>query len=143
MIPLPSSITWMRRNMLLIDINVLINAHRESQPRHKEFRNWLEETVSSNQLFSIPSVVRSGFIRIVTNPKAFKDPTPLETALLFLENIRERENHVEVVAGNRHRPIFTDLCRKARAKGNLITDAYFAALAMEAVVIHSPPASRA
>ena len=33
--------------------------------------------------------------------------------------------------GNRHWEIFTRLCREAEVKGNLIADAYLAALAIE------------
>jgi len=37
-----------------------------------------------------------------------------------------------VVPGTRHWNLFSDLCRRSHARGNLITDAYLAALAIEA-----------
>ena len=40
-------------------------------------------------------------------------------------------NRVEVVPGERHWAIFSRLCREAGARGNLIPDAWFAALAIE------------
>jgi uncharacterized protein len=38
---------------------------------------------------------------------------------------------VPIVPGQRHWEIFTRLCREANAKGNLVPDAYLAALAIE------------
>lgn len=48
-----------------------------------------------------------------------------------MESLQKNENHVEVVPGERHWSIFTDLCRRTRAKGNLVADVYLAALAIE------------
>lgn len=117
--------------MLLIDVNILVNAHREGQTKHKEFQVWLEKTVASGQVFSIPSLVRSAFLRIVTNSRIYPVPTPLEEALSALENLQSQPNFLEVNPGDRHWKIFTDLCRRAEAKGNLVADAYLAALAIE------------
>lgn len=49
----------------------------------------------------------------------------------FTQAIRSRPNSVTVTPGPRHRHIFHDLRVRAKAKGNLVTDAYFAALAIE------------
>jgi predicted nucleic acid-binding protein len=38
---------------------------------------------------------------------------------------------VAIEPGRRHFDIFTRLCREAEARGNLVTDAYLAALAIE------------
>lgn len=73
----------------------------------------------------------SGFLRIVTNPKIFVDPTPLDVAVREIERIRNRPNCVPIRPGPRHYDIFIDLCRKGHAKGELVADAYFAALAIE------------
>ena len=67
--------------------------------------------------------VLSGFLRVVTQPRIFNPPTPLDTALRFVREIRERPNYVEVKPGPRHWQIFFRLCRQANAKGNLIPDA--------------------
>jgi predicted nucleic acid-binding protein len=49
----------------------------------------------------------------------------------FVDEIRSRPNYVEIKPGVRHWGIFTRLCRTANARGNLISDAYLAALAIE------------
>ncbi len=45
--------------------------------------------------------------------------------------VRDRANCVVVEPGERHWEIFTRLCQDTHAKGNLIADAYLAALALE------------
>ena len=73
----------------------------------------------------------SGFVRVVTHPRIFKIPTPLDVALTFVEQIRGRPNAVLIAAGERHWDIFVRLCREAGARGNLVADAYLAAMAIE------------
>jgi uncharacterized protein len=76
-------------------------------------------------------LVLSGFLRIVTHPKAVSPPEPIERALSFVEAIRSQPGCVPIAPGPRHWDIFTRLCREAGTKGNLVPDAYLAALAIE------------
>ncbi|HKJ92764.1 MAG TPA: PIN domain-containing protein, partial [Longimicrobiales bacterium] len=45
--------------------------------------------------------------------------------------LRDRQNRVAAEPGPRHWDIFVELCGKARGRGNLIRDAWLAALAIE------------
>src|SRR6185312_10434979 len=58
-------------------------------------------------------------------------PSPLEDALRFVEALKRLPNYVEIRPGPRHWDIFVNLCRRANARGNLIPDAFLAALAIE------------
>ena len=51
-------------------------------------------------------------------------------ALAFAAQVRNQPNAVLLQPGNRHWEIFTDLCTIANVKGNLVPDAFLAALAM-------------
>jgi toxin-antitoxin system PIN domain toxin len=117
--------------MVLIDVNVLVYAHRAELPDHDRFHKWLDACVESDQAFGIADVVLSGFLRIVTHPGIMKPPTPLEQALQAVEKLRGRPNCVVIAPGPRHWEIFTRLCRVAGVKGNLVPDAYLAGLAIE------------
>jgi len=117
--------------MRLIDVNVLVYAFREAAPDHKLYLRWLEECVNSDQSFGLTELVLSGFLRIATHPKVFNPPSPLEPALAFIDTIKRRTNCVIVAPGARHWEIFVKLCRAANAKGNLVSDAYLAAIAIE------------
>lgn len=117
--------------MLLLDVNVLIYAHREDTPDHPAFRNWLEEVIESDQAFGLTDLVLSGFLRVATHPRVFDPPSKMSDALSFVEILRSAVNCVQVSPGPRHWDIFTKLCRLAGIKGNLVADAYLAALAIE------------
>lgn len=117
--------------MLLCDVNVLVYAHREDSPSHAAYLEWLENLINSDETFAVSELVLSGFLRIVTHPKIFNPPSSLDDALAFVGVIRQQPNCIVVSAGERHWDIFQKLCQSANAKGNLIPDAYHAALAIE------------
>jgi toxin-antitoxin system PIN domain toxin len=73
----------------------------------------------------------SGFLRIVTHPRVFRQPTPLPQAVAFCEALRSQPNATLLAPGPRHWQIFTTLCSTIAARGNLVPDAYLAALAIE------------
>jgi uncharacterized protein len=117
--------------MVLPDVNVLVYAHRKDAPNHSSYRRWLEACVGSDQAYGMADLVLAGFLRVVTHPKVFTPPSPLESALRFALELRSQTNCVAVAPGSRHWDIFVRLCGVAGVKGNLIPDAYLAALAIE------------
>ena len=117
--------------MVLPDVNVLLYAHREEIPDHPACRDWLEELIHSPQAFGLSDIVLSGFLRISTHSRIFDPHTPLDTALTFTGQLRNRPNRVAIAPGPRHWEIFTRLCKQVQCKGNLVQDAYLAALAIE------------
>ena len=117
--------------MRLVDVNVLVYAHRLDAVRHQECADWLRGLLAGQEPYGVSDLVLSGFLRIVTNPKVFKQPTPMDTGLAFAQLLRTQPNCVPVEPGPRHWDIFTGLCRTAAVKGNLVPDAYLAALAIE------------
>jgi hypothetical protein len=73
----------------------------------------------------------SGFMRVVTSHRVFREPTPLATAVEFVQALQSSPNIVSVSPGERHWAIFFDLCGEIDARGNDIPDAYHAAIAVE------------
>ena len=117
--------------MRLVDVNVLVYAHRLDAASHQDYADWLGGLLASPEPYGVSDLVLSGFLRIVTNPKVFRQPTPVETGVAFAQLLRTQPNCVPVEPGRRHWEIFTGLCRSAGVKGNLVPDAYLAALAIE------------
>jgi len=117
--------------VILLDVNVLVYAQRADTPDHPRYLQWLQEAISSDAPYGISDLVLSGFLRVVTHPRVFRVPTPMKTALAFCDALRERPNCVVVAPGPRHWEIFTGFCKSAGIRGNLVADAYFAALAVE------------
>lgn len=91
----------------------------------------LAELVNSPRAYGLSDLVLSGFLRVVTHPRVFREPSPPDMALAFISKVRDRPSRVPVTPGPRHWEIFLDLVRRAEARGSLIPDAYFAALAIE------------
>jgi uncharacterized protein len=117
--------------MRCVDVNVLVYAHRPEAPDHGRYRGWLHAARAGDEPLGISSLVLSGFLRVVTHPRVFSDPTPLDVATDFTEGVRSSPSALEVQPGRRHWDIFLRLCRSADARGNLVPDAYLAALAVE------------
>ena len=118
-------------SVVLFDVNVLVYAHREDATEHVVYRHMLEAAIASAEPFGLADLALSGFLRVVTHPKVFRTPTPMGQALKFLETLSGSSNAVSVTPGSRHFEIFTNLCRLPGIRGNLVPDAYFAALAVE------------
>ncbi len=117
--------------MLLTDVNVLLYAHRDDAVDHSDYEKWLFDVVTGTDPYGVSELVLSSFIRIATNPRAYKQPSSLEDALIFANQIRTGPAASILQPGDQHWTIFTDLCEQTQARGNLITDAYLAALAIE------------
>ena len=117
--------------MRLVDVNVLVYAFRVDAPGHATHRAWVETLVASDEAYAVSDHVLAGFLRVVSHPRVFHPPTPIEPALAFAQAFRDRANAVPVAPGARHWDIFMRLCREAGARGNLVPDAWIAALAIE------------
>lgn len=117
--------------MRCVDVNVLVYAHRAEAPEHDRYRDWLEEARLGGEPLGLADSVLAGFLRVVTHPRVFRDPTPLSTAIEFVDVLLASPAVVRVHPGDRHWMIFSDLCRNADATGNLVPDAYLAALSIE------------
>lgn len=117
--------------MIFCDVNVLVYAFREDMTQHQDYRRWLEERLNGDEPFALSSLVASGFLRVVTHPKIFAEPSEQEVALTFLSDLRRAPVAVPLSEGPRHWEIFERLTRKVGARGNLVPDAYLAALAVE------------
>lgn len=117
--------------MMLLDVNVLVHAHRADAPHHRTLRRWVEDLINGNQAYGIADIVLSGVVRVVTHPAIFDPPSSLADALKFCNEVRNPSHCVHIAPGQRHWDIFTALCRDAGVKGNLVPDAYLAAIAIE------------
>ena len=117
--------------MRCVDVNVLVYAHRPEAPNHTGHHAWLEDARRGAEPLGLPAIVASGFLRVVTHPRIFKEPTPLDIALEFVEILRASPATVPVLPGEQHWQIFADLCKRVDARGNKVPDAFLAAIAIE------------
>lgn len=117
--------------MVLLDVNVLVYAHREDSPHHRQYLTWLEKLINSDHAYGVTDLVLSGFLRVVTHPHVFNPPSSMAKALAFAKELRDRPNCTLINPGPRHWEIFCRLCKTSEVKGNLVPDAFLAAIAIE------------
>ena len=87
--------------------------------------------MNSDRPFALADLTVAGYLRIVTNPRIFSEPTPLDRAMTVVDDLTKRAGCVPVAAGPRHWPIMRRLLKDADARGNLVPDAHLAAIAIE------------
>lgn len=117
--------------MILVDANLLIYAYNLSSPFQEPARRWLEKVFSGSEPVGISWTSALAFLRITTNPKAFKNPFTVEEATSFVEAWYTQPSVVLVQAGEKHLRILVQLLRESRVQGPLVMDAHLAALAIE------------
>ena len=117
--------------MVLLDVNVLVTAMREDAPRHREVKAYVEGLRQSPEPFGLSDLVLSGTLRVLTHPRVFVPPSPPNIARAYVAALRATPNAVLVAPGPRHWELFIELLEKSGAIGNLVSDAWHAALAIE------------
>jgi toxin-antitoxin system PIN domain toxin len=117
--------------MILPDVNVLVHAFRSDSSDHNLCKSWLEGIINGETRYGISSQVLSGVIRITTHPKVFAHPSTLAEVLHFCNVLLDQPICLRIEPGELHWHIFTRLCLDSDARGNLVPDAWFAALAIE------------
>jgi toxin-antitoxin system PIN domain toxin len=116
--------------MLLPDVNVFVYAHRADEPTHDAYTVWLEEVIAGPEPFGLSVLVAVAFVRIVTNPKIYADPTPLDVALASMDRIASHPRCRIVAPATDHYGKVAELCRATKARAKLVADAQHAALAI-------------
>jgi toxin-antitoxin system PIN domain toxin len=117
--------------MILPDVNVLIYAFRQDVPQHIVCRPWLERIILSDARFGISPLALGALVRITTNPRAYRVPSEPKEAFAFCENLLAQPHCQIVEPAARHWDIFKRLCVATETRGPRVTDAWFAALAIE------------
>jgi toxin-antitoxin system PIN domain toxin len=113
------------------DVNVLLYAFREDSERHAEYHAWLQNALNGTEPVALFEPVLLAVLRIATHPAIFKPPSPREAVETFVDTCLAAPAAKAVRAEPGHWALFRDLCTEADCRGNLIQDAYLAAMALE------------
>jgi uncharacterized protein len=117
--------------MILPDVNVLIYAFRQDMPQHAVCRSWLEDVVTADARFGLSPLALNALVRITSHPRTFIAPSSVEEAFGFCDDLLGQP-HCEIIEpGERHWGVFRRLCLETGTRGPRVTDAWFAALAIE------------
>jgi toxin-antitoxin system PIN domain toxin len=99
--------------------------------RHTEYRRWLQDALNGEEPVALLEPVLAAVLRIATHPSIFRPPTPRAVVETFTDACLAAPAALALRAESRHWSIFRQLCRRADCRGNLVQDAYLAALAIE------------
>ena len=94
-------------------------------------RAWLKEEVNSDRPFMLADLVVAGFLRIVTNSRIFRRPTPLATAVDFVDGLVAQPTCLPVSAVDRHWRVLRELLPGGDTRANTVPNAHLAAVALE------------
>lgn len=115
----------------LPDLNVLISAHRPDSPLHATCRDWPRGVYAGEEPFGLCAPVLIGLVRILTHPRVFSPPDTSEQAFAFVHSLLDHPDALLLNPGRDHVRLFEESCQAAGVHGDLATDAYLAALAIE------------
>ncbi|MGH2762122.1 MAG: TA system VapC family ribonuclease toxin [Thermoleophilaceae bacterium] len=116
---------------MLVDANLLLFATDESSPFHVAARDWLTERLNGPSRVGLPWQTIGAFLRISTHPRAFEAPLSPADAWGLVSTWRARGVTWTPAPGPRYADILGDLIARHHARGNIVTDAQLAALALE------------
>ena len=111
------------------DVNVLVAASRSDHPHHAIARRWLEQAAAAAALgstFILMPMVLASFLRLVSSPKIFQEPTPVEDAVAFVDALLAAQG-VNLAPLGPEWPRLRQLCLEKQLKGNAVPDAWLAA----------------
>ncbi|HSE95570.1 MAG TPA: TA system VapC family ribonuclease toxin [Methylomirabilota bacterium] len=117
--------------MRAIDTNVLVYAEITTSRHHQPARALVGSLVEGAQPWAIPWPCVYEFLRIVTHPRVYHPPAPLELALTDLAAILASPSLVLLAETSRHAGIMETILHESSVTGNLVHDAHIAALCLE------------
>ena len=117
--------------MKIVDTNLLVYAYVPALAHHAAARRWLEQTLTEDEAVGLAWASVLGFVRIVTNPRVFRVPLPLERAVTVVDEWLQQQSVELVLPTPRHWTALREMLVSGQAGGPLASDAHLAALARE------------
>jgi uncharacterized protein len=114
--------------MIAVDTNVLVYAHREDSVWHDVAFARVKELAERPAPWSIPWPCVHEFLAIVTHPRIYDPPTPLEDAIDQIEAWMESPSIVLLAESHGYWPLLRDAIHTGRISGPMVHDARVAAL---------------
>jgi len=116
------------------DVNVLVAAYRPDHPHHQSARAWLDDAVISAangraSLILLGTVV-TGFLRITTHTKIFRQSDALQDVTDFVETLLSCPG-VQFQAHGANWHALRQVCLAQQLSGHLLSDAWIASTVLQ------------
>jgi toxin-antitoxin system PIN domain toxin len=113
-----------------VDTNILVYAHREDSEWHERAAATVTELAEARREWAIPWPCLHEFLAIVTHPRIFRTPTPLDLAVGQIDAWLESPSLVVLSENDQYLESFRDIVLPARLTGARVHDARIAALCL-------------
>jgi toxin-antitoxin system PIN domain toxin len=114
-----------------VDTNILVYAHRAESAWHARADQTLAKLAEGSSHWAIPWPCVHEFLAIVTHPRIYNPPTPLNDALEQIRCWLESPQLILLSEGNGFFPSWQDVVRGAKVRGGAVHDARIAALCLQ------------
>lgn len=120
--------------MIAVDTNILVYAHREDSSWHHAASRCVCQLAEGTSPWAIPWPCLHEFLAIVSHPRIYSPPTPVDLALRQLDAWLESPTLVLLAEDSGYWATLRALLKKAKVSGGLVHDARVAALCLRAGV---------
>ena len=117
--------------MILVDVNLPVYAVNKASPFHRQAQEWWQAELGTGDAVCVSWTTLYGFLRVITNPKAVPRPLLLQEAIRVVEEWLALPQVRVIQQTPSHFDHLKRLLSGTTATSKLITDAHFAALAIE------------
>jgi toxin-antitoxin system PIN domain toxin len=114
--------------VIALDTNILVYAHREDSPFHETAFRRVAELAEGPAVWAIPWPCVHEFLAIVTHPRIYAPPTPLDRALDQVDAWLESPTLALLAESGTYWPTLRALLADGRIAGAQVHDARVAAL---------------
>lgn len=116
---------------MIVDANVLLYAVDEQSVFHHVAKTWLTGAFNGVERVGLPWVSLLAFQRIITHPRVLEQPLTAQEAWGLVTDWLDADLAWIPNPGDQHHRIIGSLLCGGDVRGNLVTDAHLAALALE------------
>ena len=117
--------------MTIVDANVLLYAVNAASPQHAAAKAWLDDAMADDPRLGLPWLSLPAFLRIATHPSVFPRPLSVVQALEAVDDWCQAPNVVHPGPRRGFAAAFAHTMTSGSAPGDLVVDAYLAALATQ------------
>jgi len=117
--------------VILVDTNLLIYAYIKDLPQHEAALDWLDRQLNEISKVGLPWAALLAFVRLVSNPRIFKNPVSLPVAWQQVVTWLSAPSAWIPAPTNQHAAILGALLSTEGLKANDVPDVHLAALAIE------------
>lgn len=117
--------------MIVPDINLLVYAYNDGAPHHEAAKRWWEGLINGAERIGVPWVVSTGFVRVMTHPRALTAPISPADAIAHVESWFRYAHVTPINPGAEHLAHLQQNLAAAGVGADLVTDSHIASLAME------------